>query len=59
VPNVVRGGSCRVGSLEDVSPRVFLDLRRTHEYRNLHSHKLLYFCRNAGTFEKRRFFPLM
>jgi hypothetical protein len=48
-----------VDSLEDGRPRVFLDLRRTHEYRNLHSHKLLSFCRNAGTFENRRFFPLI
>jgi hypothetical protein len=48
-----------VGSLEDESLRVFLDLRTTHEYRNLNSHKLLSFCRNAGTFENTRFFPLI
>jgi hypothetical protein len=34
---------------EGVSLRVFPTLRRTHKYRNLHSHKQLSFDGNIGT----------
>ncbi len=45
------------GPPEGVSPRVFLNLRRTHEYRNLHTHKQLSFCGNVGTHKNRRISP--
>jgi hypothetical protein len=40
-------GSPKEGHLRDLSPRVFLNLRRTHQYRNLHTCKPLSFYRNG------------
>lgn len=37
----------REGHLRDLSPRVFLSLRRTHQHRNLHTCKPLSFYRNG------------
>jgi hypothetical protein len=37
----------RDGHLRDLSSRVFLSLRRTHQYRNLHTCKRLSFYRNG------------
>jgi hypothetical protein len=45
------------GPPEGVSLRVFLNLRRTHEYGNLHTHKQLPFYGNLGTHKNRRMSP--
>jgi hypothetical protein len=50
-------GSPEGGPPEGVSLRVFLNLRRTHEYRNLHTCKQLSFYGNVGTHKNRRISP--